>query len=1108
MIRCPDAEVLAAWLDQGLAGPERARITSHLADCDECSALVAHVLEFQDADPEAQKHPSGDGIPKPRPVARPVKPVWLTWGGGVLAAAAALLLVVQTRPEVADRFWMSGADARLADLAQAASGQRTIEGRLTGGFTHGPLRAPVRSGGSTALRDNWSLLAAAGRIREEADKSPVAANLHGLGLAHLLLGEHDQAIRALEDATSEEPANGRFLSDLAAAYLARAQAGDRPDDLTRGLGAADRALKADHELLEARFNRALALERLYLTDQARKAWSEYLQYDSGSPWADEVRQHLQRLPAPDIPADRDRAGNNSPPGVTGTTIEAALDWVLRVGLFEWADAVLASDLPRAAARHSALLAYSSSIADASHDPFAREAIRSVSPHPALAAGVRRLALGLRALAEDDFEAAERELTFACTVLAEPLQTLCRVDHGNITALRPQNAGDDEALTRALSMAEARGLTYLRGRITRLQGWRLLTKGQTVPAMAPYLRAYELFEQGGYLVQAGLVASQVADLLDLQGLTQRAWDWRLTSLKLADATRNANLAFTTRVSGADRSLRHGQLEAALSFADAVGLPDPATLPPLKRVWRERHRLGALLALGDAEAAGTTLDTIDRVLTESNDFRADLMRPDVLLLRANVALARGDDGAAASALDEALSAMTPSRVSQRISALLARSRVKTRRSQSPDAEADVKEALELLIGRTPSSSAQALRLYDAKSALDAVAALVLARPDLQNVRGLTLLEQLREVLDGTAFDRRLASAAAIEHSLARLAPTQSLVYYLFADDGQLVAWVGSSSGILSFVRLSATAPAVARLVNQLTVQVTHAPGHEAGWRASLAALHRLLIEPLPELTPDLIVVPDGILNRVPFGALIDAGNDQFLFERRTVRLAPNLAVAVAPAPVADASSPAGARSAVVIGEPALTGRAARAFERLPGAKAEARMVAALYAAPTLLVGADATREHVVQAMSDADVLHFAGHALTVGDGREGARLLLAGAIDDPATALRVGDFSQQSPRFPERVVLAACGTAAASIDRSSGVASLAATFLRAGSRSVVGTLWPVEDGASEEFFVALHRRLTFGDSMAAALAQAQRACRKSATCRQSVTTWVGTAVYGSS
>ena len=60
---------------------------------------------------------------------------------------------------------------------------------------------------------------------------------------------------------------------------------------------ADRALSVDASYPAALFNRALILEHLGLNAEARKAWDRYLSVDASSPWANEARQHLRRLPA-------------------------------------------------------------------------------------------------------------------------------------------------------------------------------------------------------------------------------------------------------------------------------------------------------------------------------------------------------------------------------------------------------------------------------------------------------------------------------------------------------------------------------------------------------------------------------------------------------------------------------------------------------------------------------------------------------------------------------------------------------------------------------------------------------------------------------------------
>src|SRR6185295_9883100 len=70
-------------------------------------------------------------------------------------------------------------------------------------------------------------------------------------------GDLGRALRRLEAAVAADPHDARSWSDLAASHLVRAQRMDDPRDLLRAYEAADRAVREDGSLEEARFNRAL-----------------------------------------------------------------------------------------------------------------------------------------------------------------------------------------------------------------------------------------------------------------------------------------------------------------------------------------------------------------------------------------------------------------------------------------------------------------------------------------------------------------------------------------------------------------------------------------------------------------------------------------------------------------------------------------------------------------------------------------------------------------------------------------------------------------------------------------------------------------------------------
>lgn len=279
---CPAFEEIAAYLDGQVSRDERAALQAHFADCERCRELLAEASQTLDA---LSGTPAATAGARRRAMWRWLVPV-------SVAAAVALLAVRLYSPT-------SGTSPEIQSLVDAAGPFRAGVGRLTGGFEYAAPTSVVRSG-ENARELPPELRLAIARAEERSAKERSSTRLHALGVAMLLEGRHDAAVAALEDAVSGAPQDAAALSDLAAAYLARARAANRADDLTRGLAAADRSIAAARAQgqkapIEALFNRALLLESQAQHARARDAWTEYLTQDGQSGWAAEARDHLQRL---------------------------------------------------------------------------------------------------------------------------------------------------------------------------------------------------------------------------------------------------------------------------------------------------------------------------------------------------------------------------------------------------------------------------------------------------------------------------------------------------------------------------------------------------------------------------------------------------------------------------------------------------------------------------------------------------------------------------------------------------------------------------------------------------------------------------------------------
>ncbi len=191
---------------------------------------------------------------------------------------------------------------------------RAVEPRLSGGTEYAPCPQGQASSSPVPvmvcdkprpLRKDRGSSKAGPAVRGEAEPA-VSDGESPTGRLDALLSEGttrdlNQAVHRLEAASEENPHVARYWSDLAAAYLVRAQRTEDPRDLLRAYGAADRAVRENRSLPEARFNRALALESLFLVPDAAEAWQDYLSLDSTSDWVAEAQKHkrdLDRLVAP------------------------------------------------------------------------------------------------------------------------------------------------------------------------------------------------------------------------------------------------------------------------------------------------------------------------------------------------------------------------------------------------------------------------------------------------------------------------------------------------------------------------------------------------------------------------------------------------------------------------------------------------------------------------------------------------------------------------------------------------------------------------------------------------------------------------------------------
>lgn len=277
---CPGPAVLAMFVEGTLPHDRMGEVVRHLSLCAACRLVVERVAELNAQESETE---AGE---------EPVHRMPSRW----LAAAALIACVLAATPLVHRRFVLQKWRGEIAALAAALPrDQRFVEPRLTGGFAWAPFYGPPRqASGAHSSAEVLAAAAAARVLRRVANESSAAA-LHAKSVALVIAGQTSEAVTTLEALAGTRPRDAALASDLAAALYADAERRRDRAELVRSVAAADRAMVENPELTEARFNRALALERLGERARAAAAWQDYLRHDPHSRWASEAEMRLRAL---------------------------------------------------------------------------------------------------------------------------------------------------------------------------------------------------------------------------------------------------------------------------------------------------------------------------------------------------------------------------------------------------------------------------------------------------------------------------------------------------------------------------------------------------------------------------------------------------------------------------------------------------------------------------------------------------------------------------------------------------------------------------------------------------------------------------------------------
>ena len=261
--------------------------------------------------------------------------------------------------------------------------------------------------------------------------------------------------------------------------------------------------------------------------------------------------------------------------------------------------------------------------------------------------------------------------------------------------------------------------------------------------------------------------------------------------------------------------------------------------------------------------------------------------------------------------------------------------------------------------------------------------------------------------------------------------------------------------------------------------------------LSTLYDTVMKPVADLLEgdELLIIPDGPLWLAPYAALKD-GNSKYLCESFRIRLAPSITslrlIADCPDDYHKSSG------ALLVGDPWVAevtdGKGKKVLKQLQCAKEEVEMIGKILNIKPI-TGSQATKREVLKRLGSVSLVHFAAHgcmktgeiALTPNPDR------ISTEPTEEDFILTIGDVSSVQLRA-KLVVLSCCHSGRGEI-KAEGVVGIARAFMGAGARSVVVSLWAIDDEATLEFMKCFYQHLAEGKPASESLNLAMKSLRES-------------------
>lgn len=1006
----------------------------------------------------------------------------------------------------------------LSTLAYAYREQRPIEARISG-FDYAP--ASTTRGGEPKI-DKTARNLAENILLDAVLKHPNAATHHAAGQLYLAEKKFDEAIEQFEEALKTDPNNAKLHSDYGAALLEKgkddreeSKSGKSLEEFARALEHLSRALELDGSLLDALFNRALCYEHLALYRDAEKDWNDYIKRDPNSKWADEARQKLKDLLARPRQTAQDKeqlfndflhAYRTNDDGrawkIISETRESTGSFIFNRLIDDHLDKMRKGQNDVAMERLDALSYAAGLEGHRARDFFLSDLVRFYksatlvqrekvlqarsfmrSGHENYAKSNFDVALESYGKARDGFEAANDSCEaahVACLIgncyvqqsnaklglsILEPLahtfekkgykwslaRTLNAMCTGN-QYLRDFSAAISNA-NRSLSLSEETTdiIGAVRNRYLLAATYRFVNENHE----ALDLYARDLSLAGNYTSQPIELWRHYASIsltLDQLGYYAPAIAFQKEALQLAIEAETPRFACRSYSFLGFLNAEHGEyVEAANNITRALEIAD--TLLE-KRVSTEAKAY-SFLQLGyvyrKLRAYDSAIENYAQAIRSYDEIGSTFFDYTARKEKLLCCIERGECPLVESELEDVLKLFEEHR-----SKILEESI----RNSFFDAEQTI---YDVAIEFEYSNKRDSRRAFEYSE-----------RSRGRSLRDLASTN-VRIIDDPNRPDmgfREVSQPLSVEAIQERMPMESQILQYAVLKNAVLI-WVVSKEGFPA-VEQQITIDELNKKVGSFLQLISASDADSEALSLEAASLYDLLIKPIGHLldhSKQLCIVPDKILNYLPFAALKSRNSGEYFIEEQKhgFVLSPSSNMFILCSEAAREKGPTRSERVLSVGNPLFD---RQAFDDLPSADREATAIGGYYESARLVVGAAATKSRVMGEMEKSEVIHLATHAVADEWYPLRSKLLLTRDGSDPSRkdsdgVVQAYEIFRLNLARVKLVVLSACGTAVGKYYRGEGMIGFARSFIAQRIPMVVSSLWPVDSDATARLMINFHR-----------------------------------------